>query len=137
MIVSKSKTLELHLCASKLAEAAIIDSATEEALNARIDQFRDLTSDNVKTLLKQPIQTLDLSTRAINCLIFYSKDTIGKILIIEDLIQQTCDSLFAIKNLGETTLYEIRYQLYEKTGLTLLGDKGFAEEYKARFNKEI
>lgn len=63
-------------------------------------------------LLVQPVEALDLSVRSYNCLDSENIRTIG------ELIQCTARDLHKVRNLGKTSLTEIRTKL-ESLGLTL------------------
>ena len=63
-------------------------------------------------LLRCRIDDMELSVRPSNCL------RNNKIYYIGDLIQKTEDELLSIKNFGQESLSEIKYEL-EKYGLTL------------------
>jgi DNA-directed RNA polymerase subunit alpha len=68
--------------------------------------------DELQTLLERPISELELSVRARNCLDSASLGTLG------DLISMSENEVMKLKNLGKTSLTEIKGRLAEK-GLTL------------------
>ncbi|RMH02054.1 MAG: DNA-directed RNA polymerase subunit alpha [Planctomycetota bacterium] len=70
-----------------------------------IDAAAERRRERLSTLLNEPIERLELSTRARNCL-----DTAG-IATLGDLVSKTKDELLAIKNLGQTVLTEIERKL--------------------------
>ncbi len=72
-----------------------------------IDAAAERRRDRVSALLHEPIDKLDLSTRARNCL-----DAAG-IQTLEDLVFKTREELLDIKNLGQTVLTEIEKKLGE------------------------
>mgnify|MGYP001203338061 CR=1 FL=1 len=71
------------------------------ALDAAAERRRE----RIISLLQEPIERLDLSTRAGNCLDVADVKTLG------DLVFKTNDELLAIKNLGQTVLTEIDRKL--------------------------
>ncbi len=72
-----------------------------------IDAAAERRRERVLQLLNEPIERLDLSTRARNCL-----ETAG-IQVLGDLVFKTSEELLAIKNLGQTVLTEIENKLAE------------------------
>lgn len=62
--------------------------------------------------LDTKIEQLDLSLRATNCLIYARVET------VEELIEKDESQLLSIRNMGETTVVEIRNKL-ESMGLKL------------------
>lgn len=81
-----------------------------------IDAAAERRRDRLQSLLAEPIERLDLSTRARNCLDGAGVATLG------ELVQLTSDDLLQIKNLGQTVLTEIEKKLGEldlSIGMTL------------------
>jgi DNA-directed RNA polymerase subunit alpha len=72
-----------------------------------IDAAAERRREKVRGLLDEPIDRLDLSTRARNCLDVASIATLG------DLVFRSQDELLAVKNLGQTVLTEIERKLKE------------------------
>ncbi len=72
-----------------------------------IDAAAERRRERLSTLLEEPIERLELSTRARNCL-----DTAG-ILTLADLVYKDKETLLGIKNLGQTVLTEIEKKLAE------------------------
>jgi DNA-directed RNA polymerase subunit alpha len=72
-----------------------------QALDAAAERRRE----RIMGLLSEPIERLDLSTRARNCLDVADVATLG------DLVFKTNEELLAIKNLGQTVLTEIDRKL--------------------------
>ncbi|MBC8328729.1 MAG: DNA-directed RNA polymerase subunit alpha [Planctomycetes bacterium] len=72
-----------------------------------IDAAAERRRERLSSLLNEPIERLELSTRARNCL-----DTAG-ITTLGDLVHRNKDDLLAIKNLGQTVLTEIEKKLAE------------------------
>jgi DNA-directed RNA polymerase subunit alpha len=69
-------------------------------------------SDEVNRLLEQPIAVLELSVRARNCL-----DS-ANLLMLRDLVSMSESEVMKLKNLGKTSLTEIKNRLAER-GLSL------------------
>jgi DNA-directed RNA polymerase subunit alpha len=72
-----------------------------------IDAAAERRRERLSSLLNEPIERLELSTRARNCL-----DT-AAIVTLADLVHRTKDDLLGIKNLGQTVLTEIEKKLAE------------------------
>ena len=72
-----------------------------------IDAAAERQRDRLQPLLSEPVERLDLSTRARNCLEVAQIHTLG------DLVFQNAEDLLAIKNLGQTVLTEIEKKLAE------------------------
>ena len=62
---------------------------------------------SIKELLLRPIDTLDLSVRAANCMAEQEIETIG------ELVRRSKDELLQVKNFGKTSLREIEKKLKE------------------------
>jgi len=72
-----------------------------------LDAAAERRKERMGAVMDQPIEKLELSTRARNCL-----DT-SSIATIRDLVCSTPDELLEIKNLGQTVLTEIEKKLAE------------------------
>jgi DNA-directed RNA polymerase subunit alpha len=68
--------------------------------------------EELKQLLNQSVEIMELSQRASNCL------KIANIKTIRDLVSKTEEDLLAVKNFGEKSLEEIKKKL-EEMGLSL------------------
>jgi len=85
---------------------AIFTSSSEEAEEKDSREHAGATeAEHVKQLLSQPVDILELATRASNCL----KD--AKITTIRELVSHTEEELKTIRNLGEKSLEEIKEKL--------------------------
>lgn len=73
-----------------------------------IDAAAERRRERVRNLLNEPIELLDLSTRARNCL------EIANIATLGDLVFRNEEELLAVKNLGQTVLTEIQRKLKER-----------------------
>lgn len=78
---------------------AVVDEV--QAVDAAAERRRE----RVIGLLSEPIERLDLSTRARNCL------DVAEVRTLEDLVFKAPEELLAIKNLGQTVLTEIDRKL--------------------------
>lgn len=72
-----------------------------------IDAAAERQRDRLQQLLAEPVERLDLSTRARNCL------EQAQVLTLGDLVFRDTEELLAIKNLGQTVLTEIEKKLSE------------------------
>ncbi len=72
-----------------------------------IDAAAERKRDRVQQLLTEPVERLDLSTRARNCLEIAQIQTLG------ELVFRSPEDLLSIKNLGQTVLTEIEKKLAE------------------------
>ncbi|MHC4824491.1 MAG: DNA-directed RNA polymerase subunit alpha [Planctomycetota bacterium] len=70
-----------------------------------VDAAAERRRERVIGLLSEPIERLDLSTRARNCL------DVAEVRTLEDLVFKAPEELLAIKNLGQTVLTEIDRKL--------------------------
>jgi len=105
-LVEAAKIFRKHLnpfvqFSEALAGVPVVDEV--RAVDAAAERRRE----RVVGLLSEPIERLDLSTRARNCLDVAEVRTLG------DLVFKTPDELLAIKNLGQTVLTEIERKLSE------------------------
>ncbi len=67
---------------------------------------------HIQSQLDRKIEQLDLSLRATNCLIY------GEVETVRDLIERDEEQLLSIRNMGETTVQEIRTKV-ESLGFEL------------------
>lgn len=77
--------------------------------------------EELRAKLATPIQELDLSVRARNCLLS------DKIYTLGDLIRKTEADLLSIRSFGQTSLREVKRKL-EELGLSLAGEEPRGEE---------
>lgn len=80
-------------------------AVSEQAVMA--DEEAERKAQELRELLSKPIEELDLSVRARNCLDAENLATVG------DLVRRTEQDLLKIKNFGKTTLKEINRKLSE------------------------
>ena len=80
------------------------DAAVSEAL-VMADEEAEKEAQRMRELLNKPIEELDLSVRARNCLDAESLASVG------DLVRKTEADLLKIKNFGKTSLKEIKKKL--------------------------
>ena len=105
-LVEAAKIYRKHLnpfvqLSEALSGVPVVDEV--QAIDAAAERRRE----RVLGLLSEPIERLDLSTRARNCL------EVAKVETLEQLVFKTADELLAIKNLGQTVLTEIEKKLGE------------------------
>jgi DNA-directed RNA polymerase subunit alpha len=81
-------------------------------LNTRYEEDIEEENEELKQLLDQSVEIMELSQRASNCL------KIANIKTIRDLVSKTEEDLLAVKNFGEKSLEEIKKKL-EEMGLSL------------------
>ena len=84
---------------------------------------------NHQAKLDMKIESLDLSLRARNCLEY------GYIKTVRELIQLDEDELMSIRNVGETTLVEIRQQLLLLDLHLGMDENGRSPKAKTQTNK--
>lgn len=87
------------------------DPVAEEPSTSEFNE-RNQESTKVVSMLSRPISELELSVRARNCL------DGANILTLEDLVSLTENEVMNLKNLGKTSLTEIKAKL-EENGLSL------------------
>jgi DNA-directed RNA polymerase subunit alpha len=80
--------------------------------NTRYEEDMEEEDEELKQLLDQSVEIMELSQRASNCL------KIANIKTIRDLVSKTEEDLLAVKNFGEKSLEEIKKKL-EEMGLSL------------------
>ncbi len=88
------------------------DTASDEALTALRDANAPLIDPEVQSKLNMPIQDLDLSVRANNCL------ESAKIQNVRDLVKKTDADLLKVRSFGKTSLREVKRKLAD-LGLSL------------------
>ena len=103
-LVESAKIFRKHLNPFVQFNNAMQGRSVVEEVQA-VDAAAERRRDRIIGLLNEPIERLDLSTRARNCL------DVAEVRILEDLVFKTTDELLAIKNLGQTVLTEIERKL--------------------------
>jgi DNA-directed RNA polymerase subunit alpha len=88
------------------------DTASEESLTALRDAHAPLIDPELQSKLNMPIQDLDLSVRANNCL------ESAKIQNVRDLVKKTDADLLKVRSFGKTSLREVKRKLAD-LGLSL------------------
>src|SRR3954468_339115 len=88
------------------------DTASDEALTALRDANAPLIDPELQSKLNMPIQDLDLSVRANNCL------ESAKIQNLRDLVKKTDAGLLKVRSFGKTSLREVKRKLAD-LGLSL------------------
>src|SRR3954470_7232835 len=88
------------------------DTASDEALVALRDAHAPLIDPELQSKLNMPIQDLDLSVRANNCL------ESAKIQSVRDLAKKTDADLLKVRSFGKTSLREVKRKLADM-GLSL------------------
>ncbi|HEV8607789.1 MAG TPA: DNA-directed RNA polymerase subunit alpha [Tepidisphaeraceae bacterium] len=88
------------------------DTASDEALTALRDAHAPLIDPELQSKLNMPIQDLDLSVRANNCL------ESAKIQNVRDLVKKTDADLLKVRSFGKTSLREVKRKLAD-LGLSL------------------
>src|SRR5207247_11139201 len=87
-------------------------TANDEALTAQHDTNAPLIDPELQSKLNMPIQDLDLSVRANNCL------ESAKIQNVRDLVKKTDADLLKVRSFGKTSLREVKRKLAD-LGLSL------------------
>jgi DNA-directed RNA polymerase subunit alpha len=103
-LVESAKIFRKHLNPFVQFNNAMQGRSVVEEVQA-VDAAAERRRERVAGLLNEPIERLDLSTRARNCL------DVAEVRTLEDLVFKTSDELLAIKNLGQTVLTEIERKL--------------------------
>jgi DNA-directed RNA polymerase subunit alpha len=88
------------------------DTASDEALTALRDAHAPTLDPELQSKLNMPIQDLDLSVRANNCL------ESAKIQNVRDLVKKTDADLLKVRSFGKTSLREVKRKLADM-GLSL------------------
>lgn len=111
-LVEAAKILRKHLNPFVQYFELGSDMVSEEALAAIRDANRSLVSPEVQSKLDMPIQELDLSVRANNCL------ESSKIQTVRELVKKTEGDLLKVRSFGKTSLREVKRKLADM-GLSL------------------
>ena len=88
------------------------ETASEEAVAILREAVAPAIDPEIQSKLNMPIQTLDLSVRANNCL------ESAKIQTVRDLVRKTDADLLKVRSFGKTSLREVRRKLADM-GLSL------------------
>lgn len=105
-LVEAAKIYRKHLNPFVQFRNALQGVPVSEEVKA-IDAAAERRKDRLNNLLSEPIERLDLSTRARNCLDGATVTTLAELVVL------TADDLLKIKNLGQTVLTEIEKKLGE------------------------
>jgi DNA-directed RNA polymerase subunit alpha len=111
-LVEASKILRKHLNPFVQYFELGSETATEEALAAIREANRSLIDPELQSKLDMPVQELDLSVRANNCL------ESAKISSVRELVQKTDADLLKVRSFGKTSLREVKRKLAD-LGLSL------------------
>lgn len=111
-LVEAAKILRKHLNPFVQYFELGTDVATEEALAALRETNRPLIDPELQSKLNMPIQELDLSVRANNCL------ESAKVQTVRDLVKKTEADLLKVRSFGKTSLREVKRKLADM-GLSL------------------
>ena len=108
-LVEAAKILRKHINPFvqyfELGEQTVVEQVTEEVVQDKVDK-------ELVQKLSMPIQELELSVRASNCLESVKVETVG------DIVQMTEVDLLKIRSFGKTSLREIKRKLAD-IGLSL------------------
>src|SRR3954466_9306507 len=115
-MVEASKILRKHLNPFVQYFELGSDLASEDALNALRDANKALIDPQLEQKLNMPVQELDLSVRANNCL------ESAKIGTVRDLVKKTDADLLKVRSFGKTSLREVKRKLAD-LGLSLGMDR--------------
>ena len=111
-LVEASKILRKHLNPFVQYFELGSDTATDDALMALRDSNQSLVDPELQKKLEMPVQELDLSVRANNCL------ESAKIQTVRDLVKKTDADLLKVRSFGKTSLREVKRKLAD-LGLSL------------------
>ena len=111
-MVEASKILRKHLNPFVQYFELGSDLASEDALNALRDANKALIDPQLEQKLNMPVQELDLSVRANNCL------ESAKIGTVRDLVKKNDSDLLKVRSFGKTSLREVKRKLAD-LGLSL------------------
>lgn len=111
-LVEAAKILRKHLNPFVQYFELGTDTATEEALAAIREHNAPMIDPEIQSKLNMPIQELDLSVRANNCL------ESAKIQSVRDLVKMSDSDLLKVRSFGKTSLREVRRKLAD-LGLSL------------------
>ncbi|MEF3280391.1 MAG: DNA-directed RNA polymerase subunit alpha [Elusimicrobiota bacterium] len=99
--------------AGALLKYSIIPFSAEEELKVDLNEEKEESKDlELEEILNQPVDVIELSQRASNCL------KIANIKTIRELVSKTEEDLLSVKNFGQKSLDEIKQKL-EEMGLSL------------------
>ncbi len=111
-LVEAAKILRKHLNPFVQYFELGAQTASDEAIAAMQDSNRALLDPQLQQKLDIPVQELDLSVRAANCL------ESAKINTVRDLVKKTDGELLKLRSFGKTSLREIKRKLAD-LGLSL------------------
>jgi DNA-directed RNA polymerase subunit alpha len=111
-LVEAAKILRKHLNPFVQYFELGSETATDEALAALRESHAPLVDPELQSKLNMPIQELDLSVRANNCL------ESAKIQTVRDLVKKTDADLLKVRSFGKTSLREVKRKLAD-LGLSL------------------
>jgi DNA-directed RNA polymerase subunit alpha len=111
-MVEASKILRKHLNPFVQYFELGSDLASEDALTALRDANKALIDPQLEQKLNMPVQELDLSVRANNCL------ESAKIGTVRDLVKKNDGDLLKVRSFGKTSLREVKRKLAD-LGLSL------------------
>lgn len=111
-LVEAAKILRKHLNPFVQYFELGSEMATDEALAALRESHAPLVDPELQSKLNLPIQELDLSVRANNCL------ESAKIQTVRDLVKKTDADLLKVRSFGKTSLREVKRKLAD-LGLSL------------------
>ncbi|MGE5612300.1 MAG: DNA-directed RNA polymerase subunit alpha [Bacillota bacterium] len=111
-LVEAAKILRKHLNPFVQYFELGSETATDEALAALRESHVPLVDPELQSKLNMPIQELDLSVRANNCL------ESAKIQTVRDLVKKTDADLLKVRSFGKTSLREVKRKLAD-LGLSL------------------
>jgi DNA-directed RNA polymerase subunit alpha len=111
-LVEAAKILRKHLNPFVQYFELGSDTASDEALNALREANAPTVDPEFQSKLNMPIQDLDLSVRANNCL------ESAKIQSVRDLVKKTDADLLKVRSFGKTSLREVKRKLAD-LGLSL------------------
>lgn len=98
--------------ALELDMPAVHDITEEIGKTKAHDYTRLLKDPKIQEFLKQPIETLELTPRTLNCL------KVAHVKVVSDLVRKTEEDLITYKNFGDKSLVEVKEKVKEM-GLTL------------------
>jgi DNA-directed RNA polymerase subunit alpha len=104
-LVEAAKILRKHLNPFVQYFELGSDTASDEALNALREANAPTVDPEFQSKLNMPIQDLDLSVRANNCL------ESAKIQSVRDLVKKTDADLLKVRSFGKTSLREVKRKL--------------------------
>jgi DNA-directed RNA polymerase subunit alpha len=107
-LVEAAKIYRKHLNPFVLYESSRDEKPLAEDPSASTFNERNLESAKLASLLSKPIAELELSVRAKNCL------DGANVLTLRDLVTLTENEVINLKNLGKTSLTEIKNKLAER-----------------------